>query len=188
MENNYKKKMYLCLVGALLLLIGYGTGRYVVPDRVVIQTKVQEVEKAIVVEKVRTEVQVVKVAETKQRLHREETDYKHANGDEEKRVTEDSNIDSVIHEQDTKYVDRDVIKEVEKRVEVIKEKFVERDRPNWRLGGLVGYNFATLKTNALDMDGVVFGAEVQRRIAGPISIGAFGLSTGTGGLSLNLEF
>jgi len=54
-------------------------------------------------------------------------------------------------------------------------------KPQWKVGALAG-----LSVNSLSKP--IYGAQVEKRLLGPISIGAFGLSNSTGGVSLSLEF
>lgn len=60
-------------------------------------------------------------------------------------------------------------------------KTVERSAPDWRVGGLVG---VTLQPALRP----VYGLHVERRILGPVSLGAWGLSSGVIGASLSAEF
>jgi hypothetical protein len=60
------------------------------------------------------------------------------------------------------------------------ESTVERHRPDWRLGPMAGVD---VRTGAFS-----FGGQVERRILGPFSAGAWGLSNGIVGLSLTVEF
>lgn len=59
-------------------------------------------------------------------------------------------------------------------------------RPNWRVGALVGVHLSP------GVPAPVYGAVVERRLLGPISVGAWGLGSPTagvsGGLALSLEF
>jgi hypothetical protein len=70
--------------------------------------------------------------------------------------------------------------QVEKRVEV------PAPLPKWRVGALVGVD---LTHPPLLSDGRVgVGAIVERRLVGPISVGAYGTHTGSAGLLLTVEF
>lgn len=57
---------------------------------------------------------------------------------------------------------------------------VDNTKPQWKVSGLAGYNFSTYEK--------VYGAEVDRRILGPIFVGAWGNTQHTGGLSVSIEF
>ena len=65
-------------------------------------------------------------------------------------------------------------REVERRVEV------HSPLPDWRVGGLVGLSLRGGPEPA-------FGAEVQRRILGPVYLQAWGLNTGAAGVGVGLE-
>lgn len=73
---------------------------------------------------------------------------------------------------------------VEKIVE--HERLVESKKPDWALMGRVGLAFDSLRP--------VYGAEIQRRILGPVSVGlwaqgsTFGRAGSAGGLSVGFTF
>ncbi len=52
--------------------------------------------------------------------------------------------------------------------------------PQWKVQGQYGYNFQSLRP--------VYGAAIERRIVGPLFIGAWGNTDHTVGLSVGLEF
>lgn len=68
--------------------------------------------------------------------------------------------------------------------EVVREKVVE-SRLDWAVHALVG---TPISLKPLGLGPVVYGAAVERRVLGPISVGAWGLSSGQGGVSLGLVF
>lgn len=185
------KRKYL-YVGIALVgthAFSFALGRYTVPETIRIEEKVRiekvEVEKQVVViqEKVRVERVVVK--DERKSIRREEYAVEHPNGLKESRKTEDINIDRVVREAEVQYVDRVVEKEVVKFVEhtEVKEKLklVEAPKPDWRVGALVGVQ-VTSPTSP------IYGGIVERRILGPVSAGAWGLSNGTVGVTATLEF
>lgn len=53
-------------------------------------------------------------------------------------------------------------------------------KPQWRVSGL-----AAVSPNTI---GMVYGGQVERRILGPIYVGAFGLTNSTFGINLGIEF
>lgn len=66
---------------------------------------------------------------------------------------------------------------------VTKEKdktAVTDNKPQWKVSGLAAVNPNTV--------GMVYGAQVERRILGPIYVGAFGLTNSTFGINLGIEF
>lgn len=59
-------------------------------------------------------------------------------------------------------------------------------RPEWRLNLLAG---ASLQTPTLPLAGpLVVGVEVSRRVLGPVWVGVWGLTAGTAGVSVGVEF
>jgi hypothetical protein len=54
-------------------------------------------------------------------------------------------------------------------------------KPQWKVSGMAGLSVNSLSTP-------IYGAQVERRILGPISAGIWGLSNSTGGVALSLEF
>jgi hypothetical protein len=68
--------------------------------------------------------------------------------------------------------------------EVVREKRV--DAPlNWHVSALVG---ASVNLKPLGMGPLRYGASVERRVLGPVWVGAWGLSSGEGGVSLGVVF
>lgn len=180
-------RKYLLLGAAVIgLCVGsFALGRYGTAERVVIQEKVNVVEVVheVVVEKERVVEKKVYVADTKQRIHREETKTETPDGTVVTQKTEDLNIDSHVRDVEIREVEKQVVVEVEKRVEVEKEVFVDKSKPSpdWRISALAG-------TTVTDLQQWSVGVEVQRRILGPFSIGAWGLSSGQAGVSASIEF
>lgn len=189
------KLILLCILGGVGLLgLGFATGRYAAPDKVVVSEKIKvvETEKVVTVEKVR--VERVVVSDEKKKVHTEEYQVKHPDGTEEKKTTTDENVDTVVHEQDTKYVDRWNERIVEKEVYRDREKTVYRDRPQWSLGVGAGFSIPEATGSKagyrlLDPLGpVILQADVNRRILGPISAGVWGNTSGVVGVGLKLDF
>ena len=181
----------------LLPVVGYAFGRYAVPEKVVVQERVEvvevEVEKVVVVEKV-VEKKVYQEAE-KSRIRREETTRTLADGTTETKKTEDIGVDRVVKDTQIEYVDRVVEKEVVKYVDrvVEKEVQVESERPAWRISPMVGVSvpgtIQTIGDGTIDVTKIgVVGLKLDRRIVGPVTVGAWGLSSGQAGLSIGLEF
>ena len=78
---------------------------------------------------------------------------------------------------------RDVDRKADTRAETSK---VTASRPDWRVGVLAG---AAWTPPALTIAGpLVLGVQVERRIIGPFSLGAWGSTVGAAGLSVSGEF
>lgn len=194
---RHKKEIGMGAGCLALLSVGYSFGRYVTPEKVVIQehVKVVEVEKQVVVEKEKVVVRTVKDENKKESVRRQEHTVKRPDGTEETTKTEEVNIDTVVRDTKVEYVDRIVEKEVIKYVDREVEKRVEitKPLPDWRVSALAGVNGTQIpglvygdKFNALTH--MTFGASVERRVFGPVHAGVWGLSTGQGGLSLSMDF
>ena len=174
-------------VACIFLLAGAGIGWALKPDVVKIEERVKtvEVEKQVVVVQEKVKVEVVKVKDTQvvERYRRE----RNQSADGAFREVEERNIDSVITEKVTKTEVKVV--EVEKQVVVEKEvqKLVKVDPvvKDWHVGVMGGTELLAPVP--------VFGAEVERRIAGPFWLGIWGnanthLSRGQVGLKVAVEF
>jgi hypothetical protein len=186
----------------LVAIVGVATfsaGRYSAP------TKVQTVEKQVVVtqEKVQI-VQVEKASEDKTKdqnsqkhVHRERTETTSPDGTKVVKVVTDVNVDKTIKETDVKVVT--VTNTVEKQVEIEKKvevtKTIERARPDWFLSAKLGTNFSTLKVSATApyINPLLIGVDGNRRIIGPLFLGLWALTSTdfksiSGGLSASMEF
>ncbi|CAB4127303.1 hypothetical protein UFOVP75_129 [uncultured Caudovirales phage] len=184
-------------LAALLLFGGYAFGRYATPPNVVIHETVKtvEVEKQVVVEKEKIVYQKVHDTDQKKNVHVEVVEIKHPDGTVETHKTADDKTGTVSHEAAVQYVDRIVEKEVVKYVdrEIEKKVEVSSPKPDWRVAPLIGVNGPSAlgilggkPFNALQ--DLSLGVEVERRIIGPVSVGAWAVSSGQGGLSVAVEF
>lgn len=144
MNNTIKAVLGLLLAAGL----GYASGRYVQPSKIVIETK--EVVKTVTVVKHDT------VTVTKQ--------IKRPDG---------------TTETDTTTTDKDVDSTNNTVVDTTSET-ITNSKPQWKATAQAGYNFSSIKP--------VYGAEVDRRIIGPIFAGAWGNSDHTAGLAVTVEF
>lgn len=138
--------------------------RIVYRDRVVVQEKRVEVQ-------VKAEQQTKRVVVYRDRVVA--PDGTRTEREVETSVT-DSEARTVATKQAERVVTRDVVREVERRVEVT------QPLPQWRVGALAGFDIPGWRP--------AYGAHAERRIAGPLSLGVWGLHTGQGGVSLSLEF
>lgn len=172
MQINRSNVFEVIATGVVLLAIFFGAGRYSAPTKVETKTVTQTVYQDRVVEK-RVEVQ----AEAKERIvYRDRTVVSHPDGTVEHR-------DIVRTDDSDKTKDTDAVTQLaEHTTEVTKaaEKIVERVAPSWQVNALGGMTWGSWKP--------VYGAQVQRRILGPLWIGAWGLSSGEGGISAGVQF
>lgn len=145
--SKLKQYRNVAIVGLLLLVVGYGTGRYLQPAK--IQIKKEEVIKEV--EVIKKDIRIV------------EREITRPDGTKEKeRITEDKSQESTKKEKDTK-----------------ESTLIANKKPDWRVNGLAALN---------NDRNIVYGLQVERRILGPISVGAFGLTDTTVGLSVGIEF
>lgn len=145
--SKLKQYRNVAIVGLLLLVVGYGTGRYLQPAK--IQIKKEEVIKEV--EVIKKDIRIV------------EREITRPDGTKEKeRITEDKSQESTKKEKDTK-----------------ESTLIANKKPDWRVNGLAALN---------NDRNIVYGLHVERRILGPISVGAFGLTDTTVGLSVGIEF
>ena len=186
------QKNALIGVIALVVLIGaFAAGRYTAPEsvRTVETVKVVEVEKQVVVVQEKVKVEKVYVQNEAQAIHREEHTTTRPDGTVEVVKTEDINVTKVVTENNTQYVDRIVEKEVVKYEDRIVEKvkLVTMKKPDWMIGAMVGYDFKNLDATKF-VSGLHYGAHAERRILGPVFLGAWGMTNRDLGLSLSMEF
>ena len=190
-----------------VVLLGTGIGWYVKPSVVETKEKEKIVEKQVTTEaqkalmtafeNLRIEMQKVRETQVVEKYHREELETRLKDGTYTKKVTIDKNIDSHTKETETK-VEVKVV-EVEKRIETIKtvtvDKIVEKEKivkpvlAQWHVGAMGGL---TPTLFPLGVQSYVLGAEVERRIIGPVFLGLWGAGTttgqGMGGLKVGFEF
>lgn len=168
-EQNVK----LGLIAAVVFIAGLAAGRYTLPAKVITKTEIQTVEKEVIKNK--------------------EVTSKDTNKDRELVIVETTKPDGTkIVEKH--YINRDQIKEDStktntvtdtKRTDSKSETVTINDKNDWNLSALV-------TTSHTDSDmfhqSLSYGVHVQRRIIGPFSIGAFGITNKTYGLSVGASF
>jgi hypothetical protein len=193
-----KLKQYLPKILSYLavLVVGIAIGWGMKPDQVRVEEKirVEQVEKQVVVVKEQVRVEIVKVRDSQvlDKTHTETTETKSPDGTVVTKTIEDKNVDSVVHDRENTTEVKVV--EVTKEVVVVKTETVEKISkpvlPDWRVGVLVGIQPVILPTPGIP--GYVYGAEIERRIVGPFSLGLFGTLDGhqqaTVGAKVGFEF
>lgn len=176
---TWKQYLLKAMPYLAMLVIGVGIGWWAKPDVVRIEEKIKtiEIEKQVVVtqEKVRVEVVKVKDVQVVERWHREKTEEKRPDGTVITKEVEDRNIDSKMVEKENNVQVKVV--EVEKQVIVEREKQVERKiepvLPQWHLGVLAG---VAPRFDVPTETSAIVGVEAERRIVGPIWLGAWGMT------------
>lgn len=166
-------------IALALLLLGYACGRYVAPERVVTKDRVVTVDKVVTVEKIRTETQQVKVADVQRDIRYVRVKERRPDGT----VTETtSRVDLTKEHGDLIHVDLAQAEATKERLvyqDHEKVKLVERARPNWSVAVLPGIDLSLRPSVA---------AVVDRRVAGPLSVGLWASSAKVAGLAVRLEF
>ena len=185
MEDKIDKGIAIALivaVGILSIIGGIAIGKYLAPPKTITVDREVEVVKYVTVTK--EVIKYVKVKDTSTTTTTDTTTTTTPNGGTT--TTTHQTTTTTQNESENTNTSRDSIAQSEqtKVVEKIVEKTVRAD---WRVTAKVGFDIKSLSlTNVAGA--LVYGGEVQKRIVGPISIGAWGLSSGQGGLSLSLEF
>jgi cytoskeletal protein RodZ len=96
---------------------------------------------------------------------------------------EQTATDTTTHETVKAESTREVVREVVKRVEI------KPAQAKWHAGALVGLDARNVTLLPPSPGPIVFGAEVQHRIADwPLFVGGWGLSNGSFGVGLSFEF
>lgn len=182
---------------ALVIAGAFITGRYSAPVQVMETQKVviQEHETIKVVEVEKTIIEKAKDITEGKSIHKERTEEVRPDGTKLTKETVDINIDRTIRETEIKFVDRTltVEKEVEKLVEVVKEKIIVTKKPDWAVTARLGLALSELKLSTALANPLVVGVEVDRRVLGPVRIGLWADSNTTfsdvrGGLAVGMEF
>lgn len=155
---NYLK---LGLAGLLLILLGYAFGRYLQPATVVTKVEQHEVIKYV------------------------EKSTKEKNNNKDIVIVETRYPDGTV-KKETHIVDKGTIvidksKESSDTKDSKSETIVSNTKPQWKASGLLGVADYSLSNR-------VYGLEVERRILGPIFLGAWGMNNKQLGVSLGLEF
>ena len=170
MELDLKK---LVPAGIVLLVLAFVAGRYGTPERVVTKTETQIVEK-----------EVVKTVEKKVRDQK---------NDKVTLITETVSPDGT-KKREVKIVDKSEITNYsDKNTEKQSETSVTQKTETTRESKSLGWNVSALGSMSHSKDdllgnSVSFGVHVQRRVLGPFSVGVFGLTNQTYGLSVGGSF
>lgn len=163
------------------LLLGLALGRFGTPTKVRVETKTVEVEKVKTVEVVK-EVRVEARAQQQQlAYHVVYTRSVLPGGEVQEKAVVDAHRESLSHT----VKDDARIEEKVQTVEVVRtvERGVEKEaaRARFQVAALAGF---TLQAGLSP----VYGASVEYRVAGPVWVGVWGLSSPAAGVSLGLQW
>lgn len=193
------KKYFPYILPALAVGIGFALFNHFFPQERVVEKEVYKEDKRItellsMVESMKTEISRVKTAQVNEKYRKWEHEETKPDGSKTRDAGEERNIDSVVTETE-KVVEVKVV-EVEKQVVVVQtvEKVTEKIREpvlkNWRVSPMVGVGFDI--KGGPQYNGVVYGAEAERRILGPIWLGVWGVGNtqigGVAGIKASIEF
>ena len=188
----HKKEFALAGVGLALLLIGYGSGRYVQPAKIVEKERiVTQVQEKIVYKDKIIERKVYVIVEKKDE-HVETTTTKLPDGTVTTKTTKDTHVDDTKKSDTTKTDDKTVEKDKVVVQVVEKLKLVESKPLDWRIGVGVGvsipYYLGQGSVGVPGLQGAVIEVGIDKRIVGPAWLGINGNTQGTVGLNLSVVF
>ena len=196
-----KEVLIISIIAVALFAGGYGTGRFAAPDKVVTTEKVVTVTQDHLVTTVDTAkiLDAIKNVNVQKDVHTIRIIEHQKDGTVKETVTTDdkSKSESQIKTEDKEKAQSVRVEEhiVYKDREVTKT--VERNRPQWALGLTPGFDFAgalghgsaiSLLPSTATIPHLVLGADLTRRVIGPLSAGIWVNSAGMGGAVLRLEF
>jgi hypothetical protein len=163
MEIN---KRTVVIVSLLLVSLGAGIGKYASPEKVVTKTETITVEKEVIKYK--------------------ESGSENTKVDKVTVIVEDISKDGTIHREtvqvDKTQIDKFISKELDKKKETDTTVVTETEKTNqalWHISAL-----ASVKQGEIPS----YGALVEKRVLGPISVGAFGLTNKTAGITIGYSF
>lgn len=201
-----KWKFIAAIVTPIVLIgSGFAAGRYSAPekvtekevfkDRIVTVEKIDEKQLSQLTEQINFALN--QLSQLKKSIHKEKTSTTYPDGRVEAKEVVDINVEKTVQTTEVREVTRDVVVVQEKVVtvdrivekEVLKEKVTEAPKPQWKVSPLVGVNIRDLSLGqGLTTGPLAFGVKVDRRIVGPVFLGAWGISSGQAGLSVGMEF
>lgn len=201
MSNS--KKIAIAILAVLLLFAGgYATGRYAAPDKVVVTEKTVTIQQDHVVTQVDTDkiLNALKTLNVQKDVHTVRIIEKEKDGTTKVTVTQDDKSKSEASNQVQDKEKAQTVKVEDHIVYKDREvtKTIERNRPAWVFSLQPGFEFGTalglggqpynLLNRALPGLHVMTNVTIERRLIGPLFIGAWASTHLDGGLSLRLEF
>lgn len=172
----WKKRLLIALGAIAALALAFSAGRFAAPAKIhtvtVTQTVVKTEIKTVEVEKrVEAKAQVVYVDRI---IYKDGTVHEKT----ETRIAETSTTDHASKTDEKEST----------KVAAKTEQIVSNDYPRLTVGLLGGYQFKSQVNLIPQLGPFALGLTVQYRIAGPLQVGAFGLSTGAFGIMLGATF
>ena len=180
-KNNKK----ILVVALISLIIGVGVGRYATPEKVEVRYEKVEIEKIVTVEKKIYVKQEVKKTSKKKKT-------------KSTKITKPDGtvIESTIEEEeDVAFADTrekegsETSESNESSTRTNKTKETKYDTKRLRVSALVGVTSSSyMLSDPFDEYNVIYGVHASYKFFGPISVGVFGLTSNTIGLSLGFDF
>lgn len=200
MFSNLKHVSILVLIVLAVAAGAFATGRYLTPPKTVVveKLKIEYVEKQVVVEKVNTVVQIVRVTDTIKNVQTDKHIVKLPDGT----ITIDEHVKDKSEEKTgtttnaTQDANKTSTTEKKETVEQSKVTIIT-PKPTWSLSLLPGFDVAgalghgdpySLLPSSLPIKHLMLGISVDRRLVGPLHTGVWANSAGAGGLVFRLEF
>lgn len=200
---NLKHVSILVLVGAVLASGGFVAGRYLTPAKVVVteKTVVQVVEKQVIVEQVKTVVQIVRVTDTIKNIATDTHFEKKPDGtvtidthtkDQSQEKTGTSTNASQDANKATTTEKKETVEQSKTTTTTVQPQWSLSLQPGFDIAGALGhgdpYSIFPGAVNGLSLKHVVLGLSIDHRLIGPLHTGVWVNSAGAGGLLLRLEW
>lgn len=190
MTDAQRKNLRIALVLLLVAALGFALGWLSAPSpRGETSLDVETSARERVVYRDRVIVRYEGVKDTRRALRRETRETKHADGSSTKVTVEEEREHAHEEQRGEGSADR-AVDAIANSTAKVSEKQAASPRSDWMVAALVGTNVARLELQPLApyLKPVVLGVHVQRRILGPVHVGAYGLSDGSVGGSLGVAF
>ena len=186
MKDFLKKHRITAIVGLIALIIGVSFGRYATPEKVVIKTKEVEVEKIVVVEK-----KVLVKEEVKKTAKRKNISTKKVTKPDGTIIEETNESEEDVTFADTKEKEGSEVLTEKEAIKTTKaERETKFDTKRLKVSALVGVETDKVggKSGLLKDPPMIYGIHASYSFFGPISVGAFGLTSKEFGISIGIQF
>jgi hypothetical protein len=191
------------LVGLALLVTAFAVGRFTTPAKVEThetikyQTQIQYQDRVVTQTQVVTQKVYVHDSDSHKHVATTTTEITKPDGTKIKTIVsstdtqKESKTNTDTNTNQNTLQTKVAVKTETTQKEDTKDSLTIYDQDNWHIGLLAGVNITKFELSKLasqPLTQISFGGEVDRRIVGPVYVGAFGLSDGTIGLTLSLGF